>query len=103
MIGAYAAAATFGAVLGLRYKAGALVALSAVIVFAGTAAGPFMGWSILGAFAAAFGAAFALQCGYLLGLSINCASSRAKYGPRAGWRQVRDYGAALANARLRTR
>lgn len=103
MLGAYAVATTLGLLLGLRYKAAAMVVLSAVVVLGGTVAGPLMGRSILWAFLVAFGAAFALQCGYLLGLSVTCVAARAKYWPRAARRYIRNYGAALTSPKARAR
>jgi hypothetical protein len=92
-----------GVLLGLRFKVGVLVLPSAAIVLGGTLAGPFMGRSIPGAFTAAFGAAAALQCGYLLGLSIICAASRKRQWPRVARRLVRNYGGLLTNPPPRAR
>jgi hypothetical protein len=103
MVWAYAAAAALGVLLGLRFKAGALIAASVALIFIGTAAGPFAGWSVVSAFGSAFLAAFALQCGYLGGLLFMCAAVRARTWPRYLRRHVRSFGLALGGARARAR
>jgi hypothetical protein len=99
MLGAYAVAAALGLLLGLRFKIPAVAVLSGLVVMAGTAIGPFFGWSVLGACAAAFGASFTLQCGYFLGLSLQCFASRPKSWPRIVKRYIRGYVASASNAR----
>ena len=49
--------------LGLRYRAAALIAMSALVVIVGTAAAIFAGWSFGMAVLAALGAACLLQRG----------------------------------------
>lgn len=103
MLEEYAAAAGLGLLLGLRYRVAAVVAMSAALVVAVTAIGPFAGRSLWAALAAAFVAAFALQLGYLGGLLLMCAASRARSWPRIVRRQARSYRAILINALPRAR
>jgi hypothetical protein len=70
MLGAYVTAATLGVLLGLRYRAAAAVAASALVAVAGAAVAMLAGWSFWMALVAAFGAACVLQCGYLAGLLV---------------------------------
>jgi hypothetical protein len=103
MLSAYAIAGVLGLLLGLRYKAAAMITLALTIVVAGTALLPFAGWSIPGSFAVAFVASAALQFGYLSGLAVTCVASRGRYWPRAMRRYVRNYATPLANPRAGTR
>ena len=103
MLSAYAISGLLGLLLGLRYKAAAVIALALAIVTVGTLALPFAGWSVLGAFGTAFVASTALQFGYLSGLAITCVASRGRYWPRALRRYVRNYGTLLVNPRADTR
>lgn len=71
MLGAYATAATLGLLLGLRYRVAAAIAASGCAVIAGTAIAILAaGWPFWSALFAGFGAACALQCGYLAGLLL---------------------------------
>lgn len=71
MLGVYATAATLGLLLGLRYRVAAAIAASGCAVVAGTATAMFAaGWPFWSALFAGFGAACALQCGYLAGLLL---------------------------------
>jgi hypothetical protein len=103
MLSAYAIAGVLGLLLGLRYKAAAMVALAVAIVTLGTLALPFAGWSIPGAFGTAFIASTALQFGYLSGLALVCVASRGRYWPRAMRRYVRNHGTLLVSQRPGTR
>ena len=104
MLSAYAMAGVLGLLVGLRYKVGALIALSLVLVAIATATLPFAGWSVPGAFGAAFVASAALQVGYLSGLAVVCAVARGvKYWPRAMRRYVRNYGTLLVSPLAGTR
>ena len=92
MLSAYAIAGALGLVLGLAFKAGAMIAAAMAIVVLGTLALPFAGWTIPGAFGTSFVASATLQFGYLSGLGIMCVASRGRYLPRAMRRYVRNYG-----------
>lgn len=76
MLWAYASAGGFGLLLGLRYRASAVIAASAVLMLLGATACRLAGWSIWSAVAGAFSSALALQCGYVVGLLLTCAASR---------------------------
>lgn len=99
MLSACAVSGLLGLLLGLRYKAAAMIALAVAIVALGTLALPFAGWSIPSAFGTAFVASTALQFGYLSGLATTCVASRGRYWPRAMRRYVRNYGAWLLSQR----
>lgn len=77
MLWLYAGAVGFGLLLGLRFRVGAVIAASAVLVMGSAILGPLLaGWSVWMVLSAAFGGAFALQCGYFAGLLLMCALSR---------------------------
>jgi hypothetical protein len=103
MLSAYAIAGVLGLLLGLRYKAAAMIALAVATVVVGTVVLPFAGWSMPGSFAVAFVASAVLQFGYLSGLAVTCVASRGRYWPRAMRRYVRNYAAPLSNPRAGTR
>jgi len=74
MIWAFILAAALGLVLGFRFKVQAIAVGSLIILLGGTPVGVAAGWTIGWAFLVAFGASFAFQCGYILGLSLLCLS-----------------------------
>ena len=76
MLWAYAGVSGFGLLLGLRYRAPAVIVASAVLMLLGATICRLAGWSIWTAMAAAFSSVLALQCGYLVGLLLTCVASR---------------------------
>jgi hypothetical protein len=78
MLWLYAGAAGLGLLLGLRFRVGAVIAASAVLVMASAILGPLLAeWSVWMVLSAVFGGPLALQCGYFAGLLLMCALSRA--------------------------
>jgi hypothetical protein len=78
MIWPYILAAALGLVLGFRFKVHAIAVGSLIILLGGTPVGVAAGWTIGWAFLVAFGASFAFQGGYILGLSLLCFSRPAR-------------------------
>ncbi|MBX9589744.1 MAG: hypothetical protein K2X43_10585 [Hyphomonadaceae bacterium] len=76
MLWAYAALGGVGLLVGLRYRAPALIVASGLTTVGSFIVATLYEWSILQALAAAFGGLTALQCGYLAGLLLTCAASR---------------------------
>ena len=76
MLWAYASASGLGLLLGLRYRAPAVIAGSVVLTLLGAPVCRLAGWSTWTAVAAAFSSVLALQCGYLAGLLLTCVASR---------------------------
>jgi hypothetical protein len=72
------AAAGTGVLLGLSLRAPAVLAASATIVGAGAAISPFADAGAVMAALTTLGALVALQCGYLGGVTLSCAWSRAR-------------------------
>lgn len=103
MLSAYAIAGVLGLLLGLAFKASAMIAAAMGMVILGTLALPFAGWSVPGAFGTSFLASASLQFGYLSGLAIVCIATRVRYWARAMRRYVRNYGTLLVNPRPGTR
>jgi hypothetical protein len=98
MVEAYITAAALGLLLGLRYRAAAAVAMSALVLVAGTPVAMLAGWSFWMAVVAGFGAACVLQFGYLAGLLLGAAIARTRPQERSG----DDAATALGEARART-
>ena len=98
MLEAYVTAAALGLLLGLRYRAAAAIAMSALVLVAGAAVAMLAGWSFWMAVVAGFGAACVLQCGYLAGLLLGSAMTRTRPQERSG----DDAATALGEARART-
>ncbi len=71
MLWALALASGMGILLGLRLRAPAVLAASAILVASCVAVVPFADWSLLEAVAFIFGALAALQGGYLVGLLLS--------------------------------
>ncbi len=103
MLWAYAVAGGLGLVLGLRYRVPAVLVASAAYTLASITVAPFAGWSLWATLAVVFGGAFALQCGYLVGLGLVCVATRARHWPRRIRRHVVGYGATFFGARERAR
>jgi hypothetical protein len=85
------AAAVSGILLGLSLRAPALLAASASILGGGVAISPFADADVLVAALTTLGALVALQCGYLGGVTLTCAWSRA----RASVPQIGEDGLAV--------
>ena len=83
MLWAFAAAASIGLVLGLRFRAPSVIVASAIVVAGGVAVAPLTGLPFWTALAGILGGLCALQGGYIVGLMLWCAVSRAS-GPRHG-------------------
>ncbi|HXF52616.1 MAG TPA: hypothetical protein VNK52_00695 [Hyphomicrobiaceae bacterium] len=80
MLWFYVGAAALGLLLGLVFRAGAVIAASVVLAAASVVLGPLLaGTSIWLALAVAFGGTFALQMGYFTGLLLICALSRVEW------------------------
>jgi hypothetical protein len=80
-----------------------MLVASAVFALGSGAIAPLAGWSLWTALAMAFGGAFALQCGYLAGLMLVCAATRARLWPRMLRRLVVGYASAVFGTRARAR
>lgn len=78
MLSAMIAAAGIGVLLGLSLRVPAVLAASATIVGGGVAISPFADASALTAALTTLGALLALHCGYLGGVTLSCAWSRAR-------------------------
>jgi hypothetical protein len=76
MLWAFAAAASIGLVLGLRFRAPSVIVASAIVVAGGVAVAPLTGLPFWTALAAILGGLCALQGGYIVGLMLWCALSR---------------------------
>lgn len=81
MLGTLAAAGGLGLLLGLRYRVPAVLLASIAVAAAAATVAVHMQASSLAALALALGAAATLQFGYLCGLLIAYAASRAKLRP----------------------
>jgi hypothetical protein len=78
MIGALVAAGGLGLLLGLRYRVPALLFASIAVAVAAAVVAVLAGASALAALGLSLGAVATLQCGYLGGLLVAYAASRAK-------------------------
>jgi len=78
MIWAYILATTVGLASGFWFKVYAIAIASLAILLFGTIFGAIVGSSFGWAFLVAFGAMFAFQCGYFLGLSVLCFARRSR-------------------------
>jgi hypothetical protein len=72
------AAAAVGALLGLSMRVPVVAVASAAILLAGVAIAPFADAGALTVALTTFGSLVALQCGYLAGVTLSCAWSRAR-------------------------
>jgi hypothetical protein len=79
---AFASCGAIGLFLGLRFRAPAVIAASAIILVGGAVVAPLIGLSLWAALAAPLGAMCALQSGYIVGLMLWCAISRPRPQPR---------------------
>jgi hypothetical protein len=100
MLWAFTAAGTVGLLLGLRFRMPSVLAASVVILVGAIVAAPLAGLPLWTALAAAFGALFALQSGYLVGLALWSTSPRANPLPPLTARDAYR-GGSPANARAR--
>jgi hypothetical protein len=75
---AFAACGVVGLFLGLRFRAPAVIAASAIILVGGAVLAPLIGLPLWTALAAPLGAMCALQSGYIVGLMLWCGISRAR-------------------------
>ena len=78
MLGTLVAAGGLGVLLGLRYRVPALLVASIAVAAAAAAIAIHTQASPLAVLALTLGAAATLQCGYLCGLLVAYAASRAK-------------------------
>jgi hydrogenase/urease accessory protein HupE len=101
MLWAFTAAGTVGLLLGLRFRMPSVLAASVIILVGAMVAAPVAGLPLWTALAAAFGALFALQSGYLVGLALWSASSHAGWLPRLAARDAFNRGGSPVNARAR--
>jgi hypothetical protein len=74
---AFAACGLIGLFLGLRFRAPSVIVASGIVVVGGVAVAPLTGLPFWTALAALLGALCALQSGYIVGLLLWCAISRA--------------------------
>jgi len=81
MLWTFAAAGLIGLVLGLRFRAPAVIAASGIVVVGGVAVAPLSGLPFWTALAALLGTLCALQSGYIVGLMLWSVVSRARRAP----------------------
>jgi len=78
----FATCGVVGLLLGLRFRAPSVIAASAIIVVGSAAVAPLIGLPFWPALALPLGGLCALQSGYIVGLMLWCAASRARPQPR---------------------
>jgi hypothetical protein len=98
MIWAYILAAALGLATGFWVKVYAIAVASLAILLFGTVYSAIAGSSVGWAFLVAFGAMFAFQCGYFLGLSLLCLARRSR--PE---QSIADKAASFDDALVETR